>query len=776
MGSSLACIALLCAGFTHGELIPSDDVIPVQSLSTGSYAANAFGGFTTPATTVSNSGGTHYIAPTSPTNAMLAYSNRSYRDFEITASMANGHLYIGMAGGTTFVLTNNSAANGGNGDIRLGAFTNFVPAPADGGGTTTNAFFYVNSNPAGTISGYGPSATLTLGHEGFDVYFKCNGVEIYRYTEWRICQFGVAAVWTQSGFGSTDITVHYLPQKYLYGDPDASIYDTRDFGMRRMPAVTGSMTASGNQVTLSANAGFQVGDPIIVEIGGETGGGLRNSVGVGGQWPALGFPTLAAMNADTGEPNNTSAYLETTGDVYTFRGGVWVSSFPWQTYYPAKIVPLSLTAKVTTVSGDGLTLTLDQTAVVDTTSANIWLDCSPSFYVLNQNPGNAIPPSPTAGELRIPAGNWMLGSSIANKYPISTSWNIHGQGRASTTLTSAKGVESAAINLSEIQVDNVILSDMAYVGNFGDNGFMFHTVNGQFASYPSAFMLADPSVTHTGIIARNMDGINTFGRFIGLSSAAPLIDNCTVTLTSGQRDYVGWQFQIFDCANGIIRDCTATSSWTVRTFEFFACNGGSFINCGGQNTVFATNSSSNTTIDLTQNVIFTPLCFFKTQATGIDESIFNINANAFHHGNTGTMICRPGFKCVQQGYVDASNNTFKFIQIDSTQTNWTIQGGFLGGAGCNDEMGGYFEAPNYYAGSPEFGPIIYSDAANTIVTGIRVKGTAIGPPGHSKHYTNISLAGANSSVTNCVADAVQSGPTQSGNQTNATFCPYRRSR
>jgi hypothetical protein len=70
----------------------------------------------------------------------------------------------------------------------------------------------------------------------------------------------------------------------------------------------------------------------------------------------------------------------------------------------------------------------------------------------------------------------------------------------------------------------------------------------------------------------------------------------------------------------------------------------------------------------------------------------------------------------------------------------------------------------------EYGAMaVMSDAPRTTVIGIRSIGAAIGPPGHSGHFGNISLLGADSRVTNCVADIVHGG-SQSGNQTNASFC------
>lgn len=64
---------------------------------------------------------------------------------------------------------------------------------------------------------------------------------------------------------------------------------------------------------------------------------------------------------------------------------------------------------------------------------------------------------------------------------------------------------------------------------------------------------------------------------------------------------------------------------------------------------------------------------------------------------------------------------------------------------------------------------VYSDAPRTIVSGIRVKGAAIGKPGHSGHFGNVSVLGASSQVNNCVADVIQPGPSKSGNQTNTAY-------
>jgi hypothetical protein len=156
----------------------------------------------------------------------------------------------------------------------------------------------------------------------------------------------------------------------------------------------------------------------------------------------------------------------------------------------------------------------------------------------------------------------------------------------------------------------------------------------------------------------------------------------------------------------------------------------------------------------------------------LTEAIINVNDNAFGTGNTGNItFTAANTGITQSGYVDTATSTsLVAIQIASAQTGVTITGQYPGGGGCSTALGGLFVAPNYNASTAEYGSMsVLSDAASTVVTGIRNKGTAIGTPGHSGHFGNISLGGATSSATNNVADVIQTGPTQSGNQTNAAY-------
>ena len=249
-----------------------------------------------------------------------------------------------------------------------------------------------------------------------------------------------------------------------------------------------------------------------------------------------------------------------------------------------------------------------------------------------------------------------------------------------------------------------------------------------------------------------------------------LIDNSTTTMQQGQEAYLGWQFDVEDCSGGTntISNSTATGAYLMKSFEMFACNTGVITNSGGQNALYSTNSSTSWTIDMTGTLdTITAGAFFSTNSGDQDEAIINVNDNAFGSGSTG-LINNPNI--IQSGYIDANNDSLKFIQIVAQQTNVTVQGQYPGSGGCSTTLGGLMQASDYNAASVEYGAMaVYSDAPDTIVSGIRVKGAAISSPGHSSHYGNISATGSSSSVTNNVADVIQPGPTISGNQTNAAY-------
>jgi hypothetical protein len=799
-------VATQAIAWTHGANIPLDNIIPVSSLSLGSHSANAFAGFTSPATTVSSSGGMgvtdKVINPNPDNDVLVCQSTQVWRDYQVTTYTGRGAIYLRVAGAngsqTGFVFAYNGAVTGG--DIRVGIVTGMdttsTSVPYLGG---TPYLYYVNTNVAASAEGIAAGFTNTWAHgnnftfgvDGFTVYLQWNGNDLIRYTEWRLMQSGTTAVWTHDAYGATDITVRYFSTQSLFSIPSANIFDPRDFGMRNVAAVTGSITGGTSSLVLNSASTFQIGDQIIVEIGGEAGAGARGTKGVGGTWPALNYANTTAMNADTSQAVGTFAYDASSNPlaVYAWNGSSWTHTqngggggYTAQSYYTYLVNPLSLVAKVTAVSGDKKTLTLSINAAVTATNANVWLDCLPSFFVLNQVPpvGAVLVAAPNNITLSIPSSQstgdaaWQLSGIITNgALPncVTADLVIQGAGRTLTTLRSPSGCTSAAFNIGGVSTNGVQISDFAYVGNSGANGAGFAFGPNTFISMPIAISIVSLS-TNTGLVIKNIDGTNPIAQLAVVNNgSSPSIANCTTTVKVQQYDYVQWQFQLANCTGGSISGCTATGTFILKAFEVFACNSSKIVNCGGQNCEYSTNSSTSWTIDFgsgqTTTAIFTTNCWANQLSGAIDEAVINVNDNAFGSGSTG-LVNNPNI--IQQGYIDASNNSLKFIQISSLQTNVTVQGEYPGGGGCSTTLGGLMQAPNYNGGSAEYGAMaVLSDAASTIVNGIRIKGSAIGTPGHSGHFGNISLGGASSQVNNCVADVIQTGPALSGNQTNAAY-------
>lgn len=775
------------------NISPTDDVIPISTLAaSSSFPANSFSGFTTGTTETNTSGGGYNLFYPTPhdNSTIICQSNRMWRDVEVSACCSDHFLLLiratpplsFFASRSALYFDFNVSSFPPGGDIRMGMIQNGVAYP-----------YYVNTNvaasPEGIAVGFTGSVTgtdlFTFGASGFNIYLKWNGKTLFSYTDWRVMGAGVTCA---SGNGLSNVyRVHYLQNQVLYSNYAAGVFDPRDFGMRNVPVNTGSMSASGTSLTLNRQNQFQVGDSVIVEIGGESGAGARGTIGVGGNFPSLSYANAAAMNADTGQPDGTWAYLLDTKLAYSSIAGVWTNGDGItttghynQTYYQQYVQPLALAATVTAISGQ--VLTLSTAATVATTNANVYLDCKNSFLPINQTVRSEtnFPPTPINMSISIPAGTYAVSNVVTNTGAdwIGNGYSVYGAGRTQTTIFTPLGLIPKFLNLSAAtnNPSNVTISDFKYIGNFNNNGGCTFGIGLATAVTGEPRAVEIFSAGNSNTIAR-VDALNTVCA-IGIdNSHLALIDNCTVEITSGQYNYLQWQIACDNCSDAIIQNCTGTAPFGMKCFEFFVCYpgtgayGGKFLNCGGQNVRFSNNSSHLIIFDMTQNVTATTGSWFSPGATPIDEAIFNINSNAFHSGGDGQFICRAGFQCIQQGYVKGGNDSFKFIQVSSEQGTWSFTGGFPGG-GCSTALGGYFEAPDYNAGGAEFGSmLLMSDANNTTITGMRVKGSAIPSPGSSGHWSNISLLGTGSSVTNCVADVIQPGPTTSGNQTNIVYCP-----
>jgi hypothetical protein len=230
-------------------------------------------------------------------------------------------------------------------------------------------------------------------------------------------------------------------------------------GLRQV-TTAGSIAGGSNELFVESGSGFAVGDWVIVEIGKEPGQGQRGTRGVGGTWPSRSYPTESALRGDGGVPDGQFAWAEDSGEVFWRVSGVWYNLGPGRndtlgsgSYYLGKAVPRSLQARITAI--DGNRLTLDRSAAVAVSGANVYLDTAP---ILNNLIANG-------GSLSLPAGRFATGGVVYVQDR--GGFVLSGQGKDQTTLFSPKGVPSAMIQV--FNAPNTLIRDFTLEGNFRDS-------------------------------------------------------------------------------------------------------------------------------------------------------------------------------------------------------------------------------------------------------------------------------------------------------------------
>jgi len=166
---------------------------------------------------------------------------------------------------------------------------------------------------------------------------------------------------------------HYgqsLCTKSLLSNYKNNIIDARDFGMKQL-----SSTAQWRPIQTTRpiiDYRFKVEDYNSVEIGGESGGGHRGTVGVGGAWPYKSYTTVTALllifRSRTIRTHGRKIRATST-TIIQARGrrhnaGNKLRVYERTLVYLGKAIPIALHAQITAVSSDGLTLTLSKAAAV----------------------------------------------------------------------------------------------------------------------------------------------------------------------------------------------------------------------------------------------------------------------------------------------------------------------------------------------------------------------------------------------------------------------------
>jgi hypothetical protein len=520
---------------------------------------------------------------------------------------------------------------------------------------------------------------------------------------------------------------------------------------------TGTIAAGSNLLTVTSKVGFAVNDNIIVELGGEASGGRPGSPGVGGVWPTLAYANEAAMNADASQAQNTYCYCIGSGTVYRWDHALrWVSN-PNNTPYWNSAVPRALLARITRIVGN--MLTLDTSASVASTNANVYFDNTPVFNAAARAAAGAT-------TLVWPDGAYACGSTLmvaGQSYPTiikKVGMRVTGSGQMLTTLFSPKGVICAGLEFrycAQGEVSN--LNFFGHAGLYGAN-----SLDLRFATSVL------PPQWNSSVFLESCDKINVIDchfKYCWRWVVGLYATNCTAHRIIGFSDvdlsYIQWKMTWANCSYCNSYDCKSTSTYVTKTFHIFASNHCGHIRPTTHNGVYGLNSTGDCVID-------TPTATFAANSRYSQVSIpipgtyvFDINTNIRQNeGQGGNKVLNMNVSFA--GYLDTADNVFIGANISGRSRDTLISGG-------------RYSAPDFRGGNAQAGQAVNSDSGvrNTMVSGLTVVGKGRdGGIYRISNWSNIYVA--NGRVTNCVADSISCvGPScsESGNQvaqvTHASF-------
>jgi hypothetical protein len=734
---------------------PSTVSFPVQATSVGAVTANQFTGWTHGAGSIFTSGSwgvsTKYFIATSAAN-LSATSKATSRDQEVTFWASLGSVYLRVRDGRALRFRTN--INGGGG---------WAVAYVIIGLTGYESDTVITELGSGTLSGLNTSDTdgdlYVFGVSGFDVYVEWNGVEQWREQQIFVHKPGAVGLRTgaDAGYGFRSCSVEFKASAALYSTPEFDILDVRDFGVKAL-ATTGSMTAASTTLTVASNPGFAIGDPVIVEIGGESGGGARGTRGVGGQWPALSYANAAARAADTSQVTNKLAAQLDTGVVYQWNGSAW-AVYTTDGFFDL-MLPRALIATITNISGT--TFTLSTAATVTVAAANVYYNAAVKYEEVLGAEFTSIEVHVADKTIEWPAGSfaWGVASDAVSFGGNRVRWSVRGQGVDATTIFSPKGTLSLDLNQGGWTGPSAC-HDMEFTSNcLASGGYQFrynsttdvslqgNLVNIGFTSS------ADISVYNVRATDWNSTGVLL--SFCSNSTA----NDIEITHATGHRAYTAWALILSNSANCSATGVTIDSDYFTAGFEQFQCTDCTFTNITGRNTFCAVNSSGDWRyigINITLETGAADASYLTWHSSF--SPVVNINSNINNQQGNDELV--PGgvfsnFHLVQQtGF--RSGVVFSMINVDGTGDYVTIQGQFPD----KPNTLGLIELPAYSSGTAN-GIRDDSSTRNILIDGVRVIGTNSGGP-------DIGAGSSNATITNCVAETITTPGTTSNNITNAAY-------
>ncbi len=383
----------------------------------------------------------------------------------------------------------------------------------------------------------------------------------------------------------------------------------------------GSMATGSNILTLTAPSAFRIGDPIIVQIGGEAGQGLyqpTGSVGVGGVYTAGAFP---------------------------------------QDYYFAYDAPKALATTITGVSADGMTLTLASPAVTATTGATVYFDNYPIVNALFAES------HPAGWLINFAYGSFAMSNCVFPQHL--NGWTTQGQGKTNTILFAPRGAMACGFRPQICM--SMTWKNFAIHGNFGDNYF----------GYESGLPAGIWSYSSIGDTVSNMSFSNLWLKAVWFEfSRNCTVTDCDYTQIDPHRSYFAqWFFGASDSDNVVCTRCTFNSpQWLNAGYEMFRSSNCQFVDCTSTNGAFSSNSSGSfiyrgITLTTTALSRFSDASFFYL------NPLININSNIQPPSPAmllgGTI---SGINITVQGYMDTTNRLPGGININIDNPNITVDG------------------------------------------------------------------------------------------------------
>lgn len=765
-----------------GFRLGSGVTLGVQSLTAYGTTAKVFG---------RNSGSGDFTEPLFETVA-------SGRDVVVTTWARLGTIFLRCDKDKGRGLKIQWTGNTSSGEMKIAHAVN-VPStssafiPADGIGETV---LFQTNNLSSYLTGWNTSSTAGDQFEfsliGLVLTVKWNGQAIYKAEDiWFTNAGTVLYCPTISDAAIRDTTITFKASTQTYTDFDNRVIDLRDWGWKDLKT-TGSMGAASTTLTVASSAGFAVGDPIIIELGGEAGAGLVGTIGVGGTWPATRVANYAALpDASTYRAANGGSdcwiWVISENAVYINYSNAGVPTWgEWTNYVQSDVVrnrglfhttqlrPRALKAKIVAISGN--TITLDTASEAATSNVNVYYDCSDVHekFVAGRW-GRAAYGFRDATMFDPWTYRFQPGTFCITKdqsIPLADYWNFKGSGRGSTLFYSPKGTEQVAFKMSG---ESVVISDFKVQGWAGINYWCTDSPNGYIDQ--QKYAVQNTYLYKSNCVIERVDLENTWGGPSMNNRFDSVVRDCKgVQSNGGIQQYATWFFGASYCTRFFVEDCEYYGPVINPAFEIFQCTDSGFRRIKSKQGYVASNTSGGflfENIDIDVDFRYKP-----TANDWVVEGnpVVNINNNIVDSGGaldpglvgTGGTIRNPRIK--------VHNNDISKVQPGAIVIQSACPYILVEGTHPEKPGHGYIEmsdftglgVPDQYGNNNEHGAIgVMSTGHFTTVRGLRVVGLAQGGD-----YANITLIG-DAVVENCVANTVlKGGVSQVGTNGNITNAQY----